>query len=165
MRLLGPADTEAFAQLDLDIFGVEAWPAGVIAEQLATNRIVAYGVDSTSSSPGEDGTGTVIEGGAGRLDAAAILALGIEAELLTISVRPERRREGLATRLITQLLTHAGKAEACFLEVRASDRGARSLYEGLGFVEVGRRKRYYRDDDAVVMRKELRKHLGNTDLA
>lgn len=155
MRLLGPADTEAFAQLDLDIFGLEAWPPGVIAEQLTSDRIVAYGIDSTSSVPGEDGSGTVIDGGVGRLDAAAMLALGIEAELLTISVRPERRRERLATRLITQLLTHASHAEACFLEVRASDQGARSLYEGLGFVEVGRRRRYYRDDDAVVMRKEL----------
>jgi len=43
------------------------------------------------------------------------------------------------------------------LEVRAGSLGARRLYEGLGFVEVGRRVRYYDEpvDDAVLMRLEL----------
>jgi len=40
------------------------------------------------------------------------------------------------------------------LEVRAGSAGAIALYEGLGFVEVGRRARYYvgPEEDAVVMR-------------
>ena len=136
MRRLGRSDAAAFAALDKDMFGAEAWPAGVIADQLSHPRIVAIGVD------GDDG-----------LDAAGMLGLGVEAELLTVSVRPERRREGLATAIIKALLDLAEGAEACFLEVRAGDEGARSLYEGIGFVEVGRRRRYYRDEDAIVMRK------------
>ena len=95
--------------------------------------------------------------GRGRLAAAGMLGLGIEAELLTISVRPEHRRKGLASQIITELLRLADGAEACFLEVRASDNGARSLYNGLGFYEVGRRRGYYRDEDAVVMRKDFGK--------
>ena len=45
------------------------------------------------------------------------------------------------------------------LEVRAGSAGAIGLYEGLGFVGVGRRRGYYRDpvDDAVLMRLDLAK--------
>jgi len=143
MRRLGRSDARAFAALDVEIFGDESWPEGVIEDQLAHPRIVAVGVD------GEDG-----------LDAAGMLGLGIEAELLTISVRPERRRSGLATAIVTALLDLADGAESCFLEVRASDDGARELYEKLGFRDVGRRRRYYRNDDAIVMRKDF----GNTSL-
>jgi ribosomal-protein-alanine N-acetyltransferase len=39
------------------------------------------------------------------------------------------------------------------LEVRDSNTAARNLYEKLGFVSVGRRKRYYSDnnEDAIIM--------------
>ncbi|MEZ7898758.1 MAG: GNAT family N-acetyltransferase [Flaviflexus sp.] len=154
MRRLGVGDARAFAELDADIFGHEAWPPGVIEDQLASDRIVAIGVDAELPESNEPRS---ITPATRKLDAAGMLGLGIEAELLTISVRPSRRREGLASHIITALLESAEGAEACFLEVRASDDGARALYEGLGFVEVGRRRRYYRDDDAVVMRKELGK--------
>jgi ribosomal-protein-alanine N-acetyltransferase len=42
------------------------------------------------------------------------------------------------------------------LEVRAGSVGAIALYEGLGFVRVGRRARYYKEpeEDAVIMRLE-----------
>lgn len=143
MRRLGRSDAAAFAALDKDVFGAEAWPAGVIEDQLSFPGIVAIGVD------GEDG-----------LDAAGMLGLGIEAELLTVSVRPHRRREGIATALIKELLDHAEGAESCFLEVRAGDEGARALYERIGFYEVGRRHRYYRNEDAIVMRKDF----SNADL-
>jgi [ribosomal protein S18]-alanine N-acetyltransferase len=41
--------------------------------------------------------------------------------------------------------------------VRASNAGAIALYKLLGFVEAGRRPRYYQDpqDDAVLMRLTL----------
>jgi ribosomal-protein-alanine N-acetyltransferase len=46
-----------------------------------------------------------------------------------------------------------------FLEVRPSNPLAKALYESVGFVEIGRRPRYYpaRDgrEDAVVMVLEL----------
>jgi ribosomal-protein-alanine N-acetyltransferase len=43
------------------------------------------------------------------------------------------------------------------LEVRAGSGGAIVLYEGLGFVEVGRRRGYYSgpEEDAVLMRHKL----------
>jgi ribosomal-protein-alanine N-acetyltransferase len=46
------------------------------------------------------------------------------------------------------------------LEVRAGRAGAIALYTGLGFVIVGRRRRYYREpvDDALLMRLDLAKY-------
>jgi [ribosomal protein S18]-alanine N-acetyltransferase len=37
------------------------------------------------------------------------------------------------------------------LEVRLSNSSARGLYELFGFAPVGRRKNYYKDEDALVM--------------
>jgi ribosomal-protein-alanine N-acetyltransferase len=43
-----------------------------------------------------------------------------------------------------------------FLEVSATNDAARRLYDGAGFVEVGRRPRYYADGtDAVLMQRAL----------
>ncbi|MCS6997720.1 MAG: GNAT family N-acetyltransferase, partial [Casimicrobiaceae bacterium] len=42
------------------------------------------------------------------------------------------------------------------LEVRVNNLAAQSLYRKFGFVEVGRRKRFYRDgEDALLMTKPL----------
>ena len=46
-------------------------------------------------------------------------------------------------------------AAACYLEVRSRNLPAISLYKRLGFAEVGLRRNYYRDDNAVLMKKNL----------
>lgn len=85
-----------------------------------------------------------------------------EAELLLVAVTPESRGEGLGARLIGQSLAQARGAGVAriFLEVRESNQAARGLYEGQGFVTVGRRAAYYlgRDGvrrDAITMRRCL----------
>jgi [ribosomal protein S18]-alanine N-acetyltransferase len=64
-----------------------------------------------------------------------------EAELLTVAVLPERRREGLGRRLLLAL----GKVcpVPTFLEVAATNEPALALYRGLDWAEVGRRRDYY----------------------
>ena len=48
-------------------------------------------------------------------------------------------------------------ATAMFLEVATGNAAALALYTGAGFVEVGRRRRYYADGrDALVLRVNLR---------
>ena len=82
--------------------------------------------------------------------------MGAEWELENIAVAGAARRRGLGTRLVAELLDRARQAGAhhIFLEVRESNRAARSLYEKWAFVECGRRKGYYRqpDEDAVLYR-------------
>jgi ribosomal-protein-alanine N-acetyltransferase len=57
---------------------------------------------------------------------------------------------------MTRLLERAGEGSAVYLEVRTDNEPAIELYRGLGFVEVGLRKRYYRASgaDAFTMRRE-----------
>jgi ribosomal-protein-alanine N-acetyltransferase len=73
--------------------------------------------------------------------------------LMNIAVAPERRRAGVARRLITQLLEESGRQLPFTLEVRVSNREAIAMYESLGFRSAGVRPRYYRDngEDALIM--------------
>jgi [ribosomal protein S18]-alanine N-acetyltransferase len=79
-----------------------------------------------------------------------------EGEVGNVAVHPDARGRGIGARLLDAALAEAGRrgVETVFLEVRESNDAARRLYGSRGFVEVGRRKRYYRrpDEDALVMR-------------
>lgn len=86
-------------------------------------------------------------------------ALAGEAELLTLAVAPDARRQGAGRRLTLRFAAAAlarPSAEA-FLEVAADNAAARRLYAGAGWVEAGVRRRYYGPHtDAIVMRLTLR---------
>jgi ribosomal-protein-alanine N-acetyltransferase len=73
--------------------------------------------------------------------------------LMNVAVTPERRRRGVARRLVSQLLDEAGRELPFTLEVRVSNRSAIAMYEGLGFRSAGVRPRYYQDngEDALIM--------------
>lgn len=91
-----------------------------------------------------------------------VLSMGAgEAHVLNICVAEAARRRGVGRGLLLALLVHArdrGVRDA-FLEVRRSNRGAISLYHGLGFECVGTRRGYYQAldgrEDALVYRLEL----------
>jgi len=82
-----------------------------------------------------------------------------EWEVENLVVAPSARRAGLARQLLSELIAQAQNAVAnrIVLEVRESNRGARSLYAVCGFQPVGRRKSYYRDpgEDAIVYELKL----------
>jgi [ribosomal protein S18]-alanine N-acetyltransferase len=73
--------------------------------------------------------------------------------LMNIAVDPPARRRGIATALLEELVTRAGRDEQYTLEVRPSNAGAIALYERFGFRCTGTRRRYYHDtgEDAVIM--------------
>ncbi|MGN0904297.1 MAG: ribosomal protein S18-alanine N-acetyltransferase [Alphaproteobacteria bacterium] len=84
-----------------------------------------------------------------------------EAEIVSVGVRPEFRRTGMAERLIHEAFSTARRqgARVFFLEVAVDNPAAVALYEKTGFRKVGKRKGYYeRGDeriDALVMRADL----------
>jgi ribosomal-protein-alanine N-acetyltransferase len=85
-----------------------------------------------------------------------------EAELLTLAVLPEHRRCGLGRGLLALFEEDAQRRGAAIahLEVDAGNAAAISLYARRGYVEVGRRKGYYRAgdgsrSDAVLMSRTL----------
>ncbi len=74
--------------------------------------------------------------------------------IMNVAVDPGRRREGIATAMLADLLRRIDGHGARFtLEVRESNFGAIELYKRFGFAPAGRRRRYYQDngEDAVVM--------------
>jgi len=68
-----------------------------------------------------------------------------EAEILTLGVRKDHQRHGIARRLVDAMSRAAKKAEArrLHLEVGQNNVAALGLYQRLGFAEAGRRKGYY----------------------
>ena len=79
-----------------------------------------------------------------------------EWEIENIAVTGSARRRGLGSRLVGELLNlvRSRGGKTVFLEVRESNRAARSLYEKWAFLEVGRRKMYYQNpaEDALVLK-------------
>ena len=82
-----------------------------------------------------------------------------EAEILTLCVSSQRRRQGMARALVTwgQSIAMQEGAYRLFLEVSVKNTGAIALYEQAGFVQCGLRKRYYLDgSDAYLCEKMIR---------
>ena len=81
-----------------------------------------------------------------------------ETDMMNIAVHPDFRRRGIAEALVAALVEELQKLEShCLtLEVRASNEPAQKLYEKLGFYQIGRRPKYYRNprEDALILRKE-----------
>jgi [ribosomal protein S18]-alanine N-acetyltransferase len=82
--------------------------------------------------------------------------------LMNVAIDPTRRREGLATELLKEMLERAGPEEPYTLEVRTANAPAIALYERFGFRSAGTRPRYYTDtgEDALIMWRTS----GNQDL-
>ena len=78
-----------------------------------------------------------------------------ELHVTTVAVHPERRRMGYARALINAAIAAFPEARYVHLEVRPSNGPARTLYEALGFVITGSRRRYYGDEDALLMTLDL----------
>ncbi|RPI96246.1 MAG: ribosomal-protein-alanine N-acetyltransferase [Spirochaetales bacterium] len=83
--------------------------------------------------------------------------VGGEIQLNRIVVRGDQRRRGFGRALLDHLLRDLRPPDAArvLLEVRAQDEAARSFYRAMGFIETGLRKRYYGDDDAVLMERTI----------
>lgn len=82
-----------------------------------------------------------------------------EGEIGNLAVASDARRQGLGAQLLDGAIAAVRKSEVdtLYLEVRDSNTAARALYASRGFVEVGRRREYYRrpKEDALVLRLDL----------
>ena len=72
-----------------------------------------------------------------------------EAHITILAIAPDRQRQGFGQAMLYQLLVCAWQRglEWATLEVRVSNTAAISLYKKFGFQDVGRRRRYYQDND------------------
>ncbi len=88
-----------------------------------------------------------------------------EGEIANVAVAPSARGRGIGGLLLDVAIRAAAenRAEALYLDVRESNVRARALYDSRGFVEVGRRRRYYRRpyEDAIVLRRVISGDRGS----
>ncbi len=143
IRPLTKDDLVFVAQLEQDLFS-DAWSHESLTEELCCPFAKSYILTEN---------GVPCSYGLFRLMAE-------EGEVLRIGTSPEKRRRGFARALLEHFLNEG--AETVFLEVRAGNTPARSLYEALGFRKKSLRPRYYRDpvEDAVIYEKsEKENHL------
>ena len=85
-------------------------------------------------------------------------APGVEADVLTVAVLPDFRRQGIAREFMRQIEEWAKErgASALMLEVEKSNSAAIELYRSLGYMQISVRMDYYGPgQDAFVMRKEF----------
>ena len=80
-----------------------------------------------------------------------------EAEIITIGVAPEMRRNGIAETMIILMEQELKKQNVVnvFLEVSEVNSAAIKLYEKMGFSAAGKRPKYYDGVDAIIMKKAL----------
>lgn len=171
---MAAGDLEIIARLEGELFGAEAWSRDLLAAELAAShgpradrRYVV--VESDESDVDDDAAdraagagshGPRLLGYAGLYHAGGLTS----ADLLTIATIPAARGRGIASLMLTELVSTAREVSCpdVLLEVRQSNEIAQRLYARHGFVPIGRRRRYYQapPEDAVVMRLMLRTRPG-----
>lgn len=72
-------------------------------------------------------------------------------DLLSIFVSKNKRCQHFGSKLMKQLINEV-KNQTITLEVSAQNNEAINLYKKYGFKEVGLRKNYYEDSDAMIMK-------------
>jgi ribosomal-protein-alanine N-acetyltransferase len=85
-------------------------------------------------------------------------APGVEADILTVAVLPDFRRQGIAREFMRQIEQWSKErgASAMMLEVEQSNSAAIELYTRLGYMKISVRMDYYGPgQDAFVMRKDF----------
>ena len=137
-------DIPVLVSLDREYFPDTAWPAEQFRGEIgkptrffligeANEEIIAY-------------AGAFLPGAGG------------EGDIMTIAVKPEYRRQGIAKELMARLESWAKArgASAMMLEVDVKNQSAISLYLNLGYETLNVRKNYYGyGKDAQIMRREL----------
>ncbi|HEX4933918.1 MAG TPA: ribosomal protein S18-alanine N-acetyltransferase [Gemmatimonadaceae bacterium] len=99
----------------------------------------------------------------GEVEAVAgfviVYVVDSEGDLANIAIHASQRGRGEGRRLLRHAVAavQARGVYFLYLEVRESNTAARALYESEGFVEVGRRSKYYVRpvEDALILRKGL----------
>ena len=141
IETMNASHVDQIAQLEKLCFS-DPWSANSIASEL--DNKLAFWLVATEGDlvAGYIGSQTVMD----------------ETDMMNVAVHPDFRRKGIAEALVNDLVENLKKvgSHCLTLEVRASNTPAITLYDKLGFSEIGRRKNYYRNprEDALILRKE-----------
>jgi ribosomal-protein-alanine N-acetyltransferase len=145
MRL---GDLDVLMRYEDEMFGSEAWSRQSYVDELADTELRDYLV---AERPGGDAADLLGSGG--------LMTIAETAQILTVGVLPNARRQGIGSLLVRALVARARqrRAEEVLLEVRVDNDAAKKLYQSEGFTNLGLRRGYYEHGrvDALTMRLGL----------
>ena len=138
IRRMTVADVPAVAALEAATFP-SPWPEDSFRHEMTKNPAARYLVaEADGEIIGYAGAWIIID----------------ESHITNVAVAEKARGRGLGRRLMEALLQYLSNLGAAYttLEVRESNAAARGLYDSLGFIAVGRRKKYYENrEDGLIM--------------
>jgi ribosomal-protein-alanine N-acetyltransferase len=145
---MDPADVERVMGIARSLKQAPDWPStaylSALDPQTEPRRIALVAAETESGAV----AGFLVAG-----------LLAPQAELETIAVAAERQGRGVGGRLFAAMVEELAREQVTevILEVRVSNHAALGFYRALGFVEAGRRPRYYADpeEDAVLLGLQL----------
>ena len=148
IRFMRLKDVDAVAAIEEATFA-RPWSRESFRQELTRNAVARYLVaEENGEILGYAGAWVILD----------------ESHITNIAVREDARGRGIGKKLTVDLLQVLSNLGACYatLEVRVSNLRAQNLYKSLGFISVGKRKRYYEDnnEDAFLMVCE---HLPEAD--
>lgn len=134
-------DASSIAEIEAECFS-DAWSENAVKIQIDRKQITVYK---------ENGN---------LLGYCIFMTAADEGEILRIAVKPDARKRGIGRKLLdgaVKIMASRGASEI-FLEVRASNKDAISLYEKFGFIKTGIRKNYYENkEDAILYNFKVEK--------
>ncbi len=140
IKKLNESHTQQIANLEKMCFS-DPWTENMVRDSFYYPNAEIWGVFEDNNLVGYYASGQVAD----------------EGELMSICVLPEHRGKGYGRLLISHMedTLRAKGTERIFLEVRESNKAARSLYKSRLFAEMGLRKGYYQDngENAIIMMK------------
>lgn len=142
LRPATPDDAPAIAAIDDTLFGVDAWSLPSVVGEIS----------------GEGRFAVVAESDGELLGYVMTMCADEVVDLQRIGVLPAEQRNGIARRLLAEAVDRAQVegGHRMLLEVSSTNQAALAFYEAEGFVEIDRRRGYYRDgSDALVLCRSL----------
>ena len=142
-----PLDLPILVSMERTLFSESPWSMGQFKEEFSgipKTRYFLVALDSDKQIVGYAGV--------------MVVSSGVDADVLTIAVLPQARRQGIARHFMESLEKWAlmRVAPSMMLEVGVTNSSAIALYESLGYSIINTRKNYYGHGlDAHVMRKDL----------
>ena len=76
-------------------------------------------------------------------------------DIINIVVDKSYRRKGIATQLINHVIGYFDDVKSIMLEVNVNNENAINLYKVNKFEVINVRKKYYGNDDALIMRRDV----------
>lgn len=138
-----PAEAAAVAEIERQCFSCPWSEKAILSEMQKENAAVLICTGENETVIGWGGAEIVLD----------------EGSVTNIAVLPAFRRHGAGRAITEALIKYCREKSAVTLtlEVRASNTAAIALYQGLGFVRLGLRPRFYESprEDAVMMQLTL----------